>query len=203
MFSLMRRFWKGEKKLYQAWWLIYALPAMLVHIISQFLLISNFFNSTSSFIVFITSTLILTFMALLSLTAPIIVWRCSKNASIVFWIFMAKFLLIIGPMIAPYMQLSPGPVPFSFFNSISMLLGVSALVCWSFEDASSLTTKDIKGYYIIPWLISGEHFFMMLSSIHLHEDVQFPLFIFIAITTILVVGINWLIAKIRRKVTHP
>jgi hypothetical protein len=158
---------KGNRKLWQAWWLIWILPQAVIYLLLAFL-----FQGTEK--TFITIDIILLFLLLglswfFYVLGAVSSWQCSNNCKNRIWSSIARALIIIGPLwqIARLIGEDPNttinlPLTLSLFGILPML------AVWLFSNPNRPTFFNKK--YLMPIVILVVYSMLFIGTIVVQYD---------------------------------
>jgi hypothetical protein len=155
MFENLKSLIKGEKRLYDAFWLYYIAPNFALNF-TVVLLGNKFPNSSAANFL----ALLFIFIGLIiCVIASFSVWRSSKNTMSTFWGGVAEFLIIGAPALT--LMEKSGANPSAVSTPILMttfFIGVGiGLIGWlniAYIKNKSAKWYKLIDYYIIPYILA-------------------------------------------------
>jgi len=152
--NLIFDFLKGNKKLWQAWWLTWVLPRICMTVIVTLLLQSPSNN------VLIYLLVALFFDWTFTVFGAIASWQCSNNSESRGWSSIARGLILVGPFLG-FAQLSGSSSDFTSNTllNFSMICALIMLVIWFISNPNKPNFFNKKLLMPIAILISYTLFF--------------------------------------------
>lgn len=167
--KIVKEFWTGQRRLWQAWWLVHMGSQTMTTVVIYFSLLIIGGKLPQISLLFGWSLFIfgVIFMIAASIIVPIVVWRCSENVNSDGWSAIARVLLAAGVLrsLGSLRNMSAENIS-SYFIVFAVIFFLVALTAWPKYKVKSILDKQYnRKYYITPWLVAGGYLCGTISSL--------------------------------------